>query len=125
MFDYVAIDWGSKKCGIALGDSTTSLVTPKAIVVTEKLLSYLSDLVATKKQLTTCVISENKTFAGKDTHNSNQSLQLSKIIEEQLPSLKCILYNERGTTSPYGKNQDQYAASQLLAFYFRYVLAKP
>ena len=122
MFDYIGIDWGSKKCGIALGDSKTRLVTPHAVIATIHLLDYLANLIEKKPTIKVCILGENRAFGGGATHNSIQSEELKQELEQEFNGLKVLLYNERGTTSAYGKKHDQYAASQILALYFQYQL---
>jgi putative holliday junction resolvase len=122
VFDYFAIDWGTKKCGIAIGSSVTQLVTPKTIVPTPGLLDFVQQLLNEKPTLTHCVIGENKTFTGKPTQVSEASKKLQAQLQTTYPHLHVILYNERGTTQVFGKDLDQYAAAEILKNYFHYQL---
>lgn len=122
MFDYIGIDWGSKKCGIALGASDTGIVTPSLIVPTVDIVGKITQIASEKKSLRYCVIGENKSFQRKITHNSIASQKLKKELRAACPALDVVLYDERGSTKTFGKDQDHFAAAEILRNYFQYQL---
>lgn len=122
--DYIALDYGTKKIGLAIGDSATSLVLPKSIIPAQDLADYLQTLLKQYPSVTTFLVSHNTTFRGKSTINSIESEKLAQSLQAQFTSLHVVLYNERGTTAPYGRNSDDKAAAYLLEQYFRFALRK-
>ena len=125
MFDSIAIDWGTKKYGIALGDTKTGLVTPYQIVLIDEFEQFFQAILKIKPSLHNCIISSNKNFSGGETTNSQASHSFAIDLQKSYPALQVIEYNERGTTANYGKVQDHYAAASLLTAYFRFVLHIP
>lgn len=122
--DYLAVDYGTKKVGIAIGDSTSGLVLPKKIIERKLFFVELEQLLKSYPDISDLIIGENRSFDGRQTDMSVKSKQIADQIVQLYPKKNVVLYNERGTTAPYGREQDDKAAALLLEHYFHYVVRK-
>ena len=135
MFDYLAVDWGSKRIGIAFGDSTSGLVLPfQNELLTSNWDSALLKIIEDKKT-TYIVLGLPTNFNNQPTKISEEILRFKTSLESWLQNhsltMHVILYNERGTTSTSKQQRsdiskddlNQLSAVNLLPTYFKYELS--
>ncbi|MBK8845250.1 MAG: Holliday junction resolvase RuvX [Bacteroidetes bacterium] len=94
----LAIDYGTKRCGIAATDSLQLIASPLQAVKTSELLQFLQTYIG-KEQVEAIVI-------GKPLQNNGQPSiiepQIQKFIKELMPKLnhiQLVRYDERYTSS--------------------------
>jgi RNase H-fold protein (predicted Holliday junction resolvase) len=101
MFDLLAIDWGSKRTGLAIGSTSTQLVIPyKHPVITKDIWVVIAELIKEKK-ITTIILGLPTTFDLRNTEVTNSILAFQNELHILYPTMKIITVNENNTT----KNQ--------------------
>ncbi len=93
----VAIDFGLKRCGIAISDSNKIIASPKETIDSSTLLEYLNKLFVTNP-FDTIVLGFPKKLNGEDTHITQNVLALKDVLCKQFSKSKTILFDERFTS---------------------------
>jgi RNase H-fold protein (predicted Holliday junction resolvase) len=132
MFNYIGIDWGEKRTGVAFGNSETKLVVPiQDQVETPELIEYLAGEIE-KKDIGVIVVGMPTNFVGGNTRISTLVGYFIEDLKSQFPALEIITVNERGTSkdSHFLLNQasieasktmiNNLSAAQILERYFTY-----
>jgi RNase H-fold protein (predicted Holliday junction resolvase) len=101
-FDYLFVDWGSKRTGVAYGDSQTFLVVPYAKNLDTNNLSVFLIEQITEKKITTLVFGRPFNFKLQHTKTTGNILQyteeLKELILEQKIKVNIDWINENGST---------------------------
>lgn len=131
MFDHLAIDWGSKRLGLAVGDIGSGLVLPynKCFIDTQIEL-ILAQVLTDKPLIKTIVLGYPTNFNLDKTEVTKQvekfATQVQQIIHQNKWAIQVKLFNERGTTKAYKsetnnkENINHLAAVKILQQYFHY-----
>lgn len=93
----IAIDYGTKKTGIAKTDSMKIIASPLDTVPTENIIPYLREI-HFKEKIETLVVGKPKRLNNQD---STPEVKIKKLLEEiakQLPDVKVVRYDERFTS---------------------------
>jgi putative holliday junction resolvase len=126
MFDCVGLDWGSKYIGVAIGQSSSKIVIPKAEIY-ETHNFDLAKILDQCKTISTIVIGLPSRF---DTTSTKTTVEIQKFIETlklRYPEINIKTVNENNTSKIAQrqlntKNQksriDNLAALNILKIFF-------
>lgn len=117
---HLSIDYGTKKCGFAIGDDSSRLVLAKEIIATLYAIERIEYYLSHYPTLHTCIVSQNNNFHHQVTRGSQLQKEFAHHIQHLYGTLNVVLYDERGTTAAFGKNNDDLSAQHLLQQYFRF-----
>jgi len=127
MFDCLAVDWGEKRSGIAIGDSETGLILPlDKEVFTENLILILEKEISQRK-IKKIILGLPTNFFLKDTSITSLILEFENSLKEAFPSLEIETINERSSTKdarsklaskPTKHEINHQAAAIILEYYF-------
>jgi putative holliday junction resolvase len=107
MFDVLAIDWGSKRCGLAFGSTQTQLVLPyDQECQTSDSLKILNEQIS-RKSIQKIILGRPTNFSGGDTQTGVLIDQYADILRICFPQIELISWNERGTTKDAVVKLDQ------------------
>jgi RNase H-fold protein (predicted Holliday junction resolvase) len=135
MFDYLCIDWGSHRVGLAYGSSQTKLILPyNQVLENHECIAIILDLLVQKK-IEYIILGRPTTFKGDKTRVTSE-IELFKTELEQKLFAKSIpgtiiFYDERNSTkfaksvTPFEISKDSInhlAAARILDNYFTFVL---
>jgi putative Holliday junction resolvase len=93
----VAIDFGLKRTGIAITDASNIIASPLTTVDSIHLMTFLMDLVK-KENVTTIVMGDPKRLNNEATHITENVYLLKEALQQQFPSLKIVMVDERFTS---------------------------
>lgn len=94
----IAIDFGLKRCGIAITDDLKMIASPLETVDTPKLMGYLEQLVP-KEKVDTIVVGVARRLNGEDGHVTQNQLELAAKLAKKFPHVKIDQEDERFTSS--------------------------
>ncbi|MBC7406134.1 MAG: Holliday junction resolvase RuvX [Candidatus Parcubacteria bacterium] len=134
MWTYLAIDWGTKKTGLALGNPTLKLAVPRDVVATAQVIEHLSNILKANP-IQTVVLGLPLTLTLTKTATTVNIEEFSAQLQSKYPKLTIIHYNERGSSkvsiqklrdrgldNRKIQNYDSLAACEILQNYFRETL---
>jgi putative Holliday junction resolvase len=90
----ICIDWGSKRCGIAVTDPLQIIATALTTVETPALMAFLKAYVL-KEPVEAFLVGEPKHLDDTDTHASAPVRAFIKKLGKEFPALKVITTDER------------------------------
>jgi putative Holliday junction resolvase len=90
----VCIDWGSKRCGIAVTDPLQIIATALATVDTGELLAFLRKYTASEP-VEAFLVGEPKNLDDSDTHATGPVRAFVKKLEKEFPAQKVFTTDER------------------------------
>ncbi len=93
----MAIDYGSKKCGLAVSDPLRLFPVALDTVATEQLFDFL-EAYFKAEAVDTLVIGESLHRDGQPTHIQQQALGFSRKIGKRYPALRIRWQEEFGTS---------------------------
>lgn len=93
----MAIDYGKKRCGIAVTDEFCIVASPLATRPPEQLISFVQEY-ALKNKLSTIVIGLPKKLNMDDTHVTQEAISLKTKLDQEFGELEVVLYDERFTS---------------------------
>ena len=106
MFDFLAIDWGSKRTGLAFGSTITQLVLPyNKPLLTIEVYSVLEEHIKLKK-IQFLVIGKPTNFQLQNTEVTTQINNFCEELKIRLPELKQYYVNENNTSKNNLKTKD-------------------
>ena len=124
----LAIDYGAKRVGLAMGDSETSLALPYEVLVDKndtELVNRLKEIVA-EEEVDTVIVGEPVTMAGKTSDQTEKCREFAEFLKKYL-SVTIELVDERLTSrradaATFGaaiptRSRDELAAMFLLQDY--------
>ncbi len=93
----LALDYGSKRTGIAVSDPEKIIATPYSTIPTQELESFLKNY--TQKEIVdTIVVGEPKSLGGGDTDASAEVRDLVLRLKGWFPALEVVTLDERFTS---------------------------
>lgn len=124
MFDLLAIDWGSKYFGIALGSSFSRLVVPINTQETKKTIINFLKKEVYSKGVKVIVLGIPTNFKNQPTEKTLQVQKFAKKLENLFPQIKIILVNENKSSQLakllYKKNLHNQSAARILEYYLEF-----
>ena len=93
----VGIDYGSKRIGISISDSSQIIATSLCTVENKNIFSFLKDLLS-KEEVDTIVIGESKNLDNTETDSSKQIHQFIEKIKNKFPKVLIKTIDERFTS---------------------------
>ncbi|MBP5420501.1 MAG: Holliday junction resolvase RuvX [Bacteroidales bacterium] len=93
----MAIDYGKKRCGIAVTDPLKIIANALCTVDTAQLEKFVKDYVG-KESVETIVFGEPKQVNGEESETMRSIKPLVERMRKALPAVKITFYDERFTT---------------------------
>jgi putative Holliday junction resolvase len=93
----LAIDYGSKRCGLAATDNSQIIASALTTVDTKEIFKFLTEYFL-KNQVDDIVLGEPKRLDTSDTHNSQPVRDFRKRLEQKFPDKKIHMIDERFTS---------------------------
>ncbi|MBC7412116.1 MAG: Holliday junction resolvase RuvX [Bacteroidia bacterium] len=93
----LAIDYGLKRCGIAVSDPLRIIATPLTTVAANELFPFLTTYFETN-EVDTIVIGLPKRLDNTDTHSTSFVLKAIDALNKKYPTKKTIPLDERFTS---------------------------
>lgn len=93
----VGVDYGTKRIGIAISDSSQIIATPLCAIENKNIFSFLKDLLE-KEEVDTIVIGEAKNLDTTNTDISKDIVQFIKKLKNQFPKILIKTIDERFTS---------------------------
>jgi len=82
----VGIDYGTKRVGISISDSSQIIATALCAVENKNIFSFLKDLLE-KEEVDTIVIGEAKNLDNTETNSTRQIYQFIEKLKNQFPKV--------------------------------------
>lgn len=98
MFDFIAIDWGSVRTGLAFGSSLTGLVIPYTKELMTKNLLEILDVEIKSRRIITLVVGKPTNFKLQNTQVTEKILKFTEALKAQYPKMNLIMVNENNTS---------------------------
>lgn len=93
----LAIDFGTKRMGIAITDSLGMIASPFATIAAKEIIEELKKIIEEKK-VTTIVVGAPKKLSGLDSELTVMSDQFCKNLSRKFPTIKIERIDERFTS---------------------------
>ena len=93
----IGIDYGTKRVGISISDSSQIIATSLCTVESNNLFSFLKDLLK-KEEVDTIVIGEAKNLDNTETNSTKQIYQFIEKLKNQFPKVLIKTIDERFTS---------------------------
>ena len=93
----VGIDYGTKRVGISISDSSQIIATSLCTIENKNIFSFLKDLLE-KEEVDTIVIGEAKNLDNTETDSSKQIYLFIKKLKNQFPKVLIKTIDERFTS---------------------------
>jgi putative holliday junction resolvase len=93
----LAIDYGTKRCGIAVSDSLQLIATGLTTVHSKDLLQFLADYVK-KEPVAVFVVGEPKRLNGTPTDSTAQTVGFVRQLRKLFPTIPVTQLDERYTS---------------------------
>ncbi len=93
----LSIDFGLKRCGLAISDDNHSFAFGLDTVSSEQLLDELKGIIQ-KDALETIVIGMPSRLDTSDSHITENVRMLKSVLEETFSEIEIVLYDERFTS---------------------------
>jgi len=93
----VGIDYGTKRVGISISDSSQIIATTLCTVDNKNIFSFLKDLLE-KEEVDTIVIGEAKNLDNTETNSTKQIYQFIEKLKNQFPKVLIKTIDERFTS---------------------------
>ena len=93
----LAVDYGKKRCGIAVTDPLKIIAGGLATVATSELLSFIKDY-TTREQVETIVVGEPKQPNGQPSENLPRVMAFVAQLKKMMPTMPVEYYDERFTS---------------------------
>jgi len=93
----VSIDYGTKRVGIAISDSSRNIAFALDTINNELIISYLQDLL-TKEEISTIVVGSPKNLVNKDNDISKEINSFINTLNQKFSHINIEKYDERFTS---------------------------
>jgi putative Holliday junction resolvase len=93
----MAIDYGKKRCGIAVTDPLQIIANGLTTVPTHEIFSFLTEYFK-KEETETIVVGEPKRLDGTATHSTIPTEKFAEQLKKQFPQMKIERVDERFTS---------------------------
>ncbi len=98
----MAIDYGNKRCGIAVTDSLQIIATALGTVHTLDLMNFVKDYTA-KEKTQTIVVGEPKRMNNEPSDIEQHITGFCRKLKKEIPSLEVVRWDERFTSKIAGR----------------------
>ena len=93
----LAIDYGTKRCGIAVSDPLQIIANGLTTVAAKDIFTFLENYFS-KEEVETIVVGEPKKLSGEKTHSTDFVLSFVKQLSKKFPGKKIEMVDERFTS---------------------------
>jgi len=93
----VSIDYGTKRVGVAISDSSRKIAFALDTINNELIISYLQDLL-TKEKISTIVVGSPKNLVNKDNDISKEVNSFINTLSHKFSHINIEKYDERFTS---------------------------
>ena len=93
----VGVDYGTKRIGISISDSSQIIATPLCTIENKIIFSFLKDLLE-KEEIDTIVIGEAKNLDTTKTDSTKKIYQFVEKLKNQFPKILIKTIDERFTS---------------------------
>tara|TARA_B100000579_G_C22780320_1_gene828899 strand:- start:675 stop:1085 length:411 start_codon:yes stop_codon:yes gene_type:complete len=93
----VSIDYGTKRVGVAISDSSRKIAFALDTINNELIISYLQDLL-TKEKISTIVVGSPKNLVNKDNDISKEVNSFINTLHQKFSHINIEKYDERFTS---------------------------
>ncbi|MFM6965099.1 MAG: Holliday junction resolvase RuvX [Sphingomonadales bacterium] len=90
----LCIDFGLKRCGLAISDPNRIIASPLQTIASETLEAWL-EIEIPKRQISEIVLGYPTRLDGSDTHVTENIRLLKQVLETKFPQLQIQLFDER------------------------------
>ena len=90
----LCIDFGLKRCGLAISDPNRIIASPLQTIASETLEAWL-EIEIPKRQISEIVLGYPTRLDGTDTHVTENIRLLKHVLETKFPQLQIQLFDER------------------------------
>lgn len=90
----LCIDFGLKRCGLAISDPKRIIASPLQTIASETLEAWL-EIEIPKRQISEIVLGYPTRLDGSDTHVTENIRLLKQVLETKFPQLNIQLFDER------------------------------
>lgn len=90
----LCIDFGLKRCGLAISDPNRIIASPLQTIASETLEAWL-EIEIPKRQISEIVLGYPTRLDGTDTHVTENIRLLKQVLETKFPQLQIRLFDER------------------------------
>lgn len=90
----LCIDFGLKRCGLAISDQNRIIASPLQTIASETLEAWL-EIEIPKRQISEIVLGYPTRLDGSDTHVTENIRLLKQVLETKFPQLQIQLFDER------------------------------
>lgn len=90
----LCIDFGLKRCGLAISDPKRIIASPLQTIASETLEAWL-EIEIPKRQISEIVLGYPTRLDGTDTHVTENIRLLKQVLETKFPQLQIQLFDER------------------------------
>ncbi len=97
MSKIVSIDYGTKRVGVAISDSSRKIAFALDTINNELIISYLQDLL-TKEKISTIVVGSPKNLVNKDNDISKEVNSFINTLSQKFLHINIEKYDERFTS---------------------------
>lgn len=93
----MAIDWGSKRVGVALSDETRTIARPLETLEVNSLRGAAQDLaaIASRSGVDEIIVGYPLHMDGSEGSSARESQRLTEILRSLLPGVRLVLMDER------------------------------
>lgn len=98
MFKYLAIDWGSKRCGLAFGEEESGMILPASYECQTKNIFKIIKQEIVDKKLSYIVLGLPKNFHNRPTRITESVERFREELITLFPEIKLELIQENLTT---------------------------
>lgn len=93
----LAIDYGTKRCGLAVTDPMQMIASPLSTVPTAGLMDYLSDYF-TREEVEVIVLGDPKRLDNTGSEMTHLANRLANKLQQKFPEIRIDRYDERFTS---------------------------
>ncbi len=93
----LSIDYGRKRCGIAVTDSLCIVATGLTTVATHLLIDFIKDYVK-KEQVDAIIVGKPTTMNGQPSESMRYIAPGINRLQKELPDMKIVFWDERFTS---------------------------
>ena len=94
----LSIDYGRKRCGIAVTDPLRIVANGLTTVNTSSLIDYIKDYVA-REQVDTIVVGYPTTMRGEESESMRYIRPGIERLKKEIPNIPVVLFDERFTSA--------------------------
>lgn len=94
----LAIDYGRKRCGIAVTDSLRIVATALATVTAAELINFVKDYTS-KEQVDEIIVGLPKTLAGEASDSMRYITPAINRLKKMIPGIPVVFFDERFTST--------------------------